>query len=120
MTLRVRSLHPYIHDFRFLDSNYNLIKLLASAFATTGSAIRKAQLYASAIRSNRKSAAILSVVRCRTSGASVPDLINVVTKSTYYLLLAERVSVYLVDRIKGEVRNRRETGGVYNIIIALY
>mmetsp|Transcript_26361 Transcript_26361/g.49893 ORF Transcript_26361/g.49893 Transcript_26361/m.49893 type:complete len:790 (+) Transcript_26361:235-2604(+) len=70
---------------------------------SAGSAIRKAQLYASAIRSNRKSAAILSVVRCRTSGASVPDLINVVTKSTYSLLLAERVSVYLVDRIKGEI-----------------
>jgi putative methionine-R-sulfoxide reductase with GAF domain len=54
-------------------------------------------------RSNRKSNAILNVVRCRTSGASIPDLINVVTASTYNLLLAERVSVYLVDRIKGEI-----------------
>lgn len=70
---------------------------------SAGSAIRKAQLYASAIRSNRKSNAILNVVRCRTSGASIPDLINVVTASTYNLLLAERVSVYLVDRIKGEI-----------------
>jgi putative methionine-R-sulfoxide reductase with GAF domain len=42
-------------------------------------------------------------VRCRTSGASIPDLIKVVTDSTYNLLLAERVSVYLVDRIKGEI-----------------
>ncbi|GMI12756.1 hypothetical protein TrRE_jg10957 [Triparma retinervis] len=67
---------------------------------SAGSAIRKAQLYASAIR---KSNAILNVVRCRTSGASIPDLINVVTRSTYNLLLAERVSVYLVDRIKGEI-----------------
>jgi len=70
---------------------------------SAGSAIRKAQLYASAIRSNRKSNAILNVVRCRTSGASIPELINVVTRSTYNLLLAERVSVYLVDRIKGEI-----------------
>ena len=54
-------------------------------------------------RSNRKSNAILNVVRCRTSGASIPDLINVVTASTYNLLLAERVSVYIVDRIKGEI-----------------
>ena len=70
---------------------------------SAGSAIRKAQLYAAAVRSDRKSKAVLNVVRCRTSGASVPDLINVVTKSTYSLLLAERVSVYLVDRIKGEI-----------------
>ena len=43
------------------------------------------------------------MVRCRTSGASIPDLINVVTDSTYNLLLAERVSVYLVDRTKSEI-----------------
>ena len=68
-----------------------------------GSAIRKAQLYAAATRSNRKANAILSVVRSRTNGASIPELINTVTESTYNLLLAERVSVYLVDRIKNEI-----------------
>jgi len=70
---------------------------------SAGSAIRKAQLFAAATRSNRKSQAILSVVRTRTNGASIPDLINTVTESTYHLLMAERVSVYLVDRVKGEI-----------------
>ena len=58
---------------------------------------------AAATRSNRKSQAILSVVRTRTNGATIPELINTVTDSTYHLLMAERVSVYLVDRAKWEI-----------------
>ena len=42
-------------------------------------------------------------MRTRTGGASLPELVQVVTKSTYSLLRAERVSVYLVDRIRGEI-----------------
>ena len=82
----------------------HLIHRSAQALSlSAGSAIRKAQLFAAATRSNRKSQAILSVVRTRTNGATIPELINTVTDSTYHLLMAERVSVYLVDRAKGEI-----------------
>ena len=76
---------------------------LESLALSAGSALRKSQLYAIAVRSSRKSQAILNVVRSRTSGCTIPHLIKVVTESTYHLLLAERVSVYLVDRVQNEI-----------------
>ena len=82
------------------DSNDEcVIEYLAS---NAGIAIKKAQLYHQAIRAQRNSAAILSIVRARSSHGSVEKILSTTIEAAYDLLVPELVSVYLVDQLLHE------------------
>jgi dual 3',5'-cyclic-AMP and -GMP phosphodiesterase 11 len=76
-----------------------VIEYLAS---NAGVAIKKAQLYHQAIRAQRNSAAILSIVRARSSHGSVEKILTTTIEAAYDLLVPELVSVYLVDQLLHE------------------
>jgi dual 3',5'-cyclic-AMP and -GMP phosphodiesterase 11 len=76
-----------------------LIEYLA---ANAGIAIKKAQLYHQAIRSQRNSAAILSIVRARSSDESVERILSTTIEAAYDLLVPELVSVFLCDHVLQE------------------
>jgi GAF domain-containing protein len=82
-----------ITTFSKLDEN--IIEYLA---ANAGIAIKKAQLYHQAIRSQRNSAAILSIVRARSSDVSVEKILATTIDTVYELLVPELVSLYLCDQ----------------------
>lgn len=82
-----------ITTFSKLDEN--IIEYLA---ANAGIAIKKAQLYHQAIRSQRNSAAILSIVRARSSDVSVEKILATTIDTAYELLVPELVSLYLCDQ----------------------
>lgn len=86
-----------IEAFSKLDEN--IIEYLS---ANAGIAIKKAQLYHQAIRSQRNSAAILSIVRARSSDVSVEKILATTIDAVYELLVPELVSLYLCDQTMQE------------------
>jgi GAF domain-containing protein len=79
----------------FSPMDESVIKYLA---ANAGIAIKKAQLYHQAIRSQRNSDAILSIVRARSSNISVEKILATTIDAAYELLVPELVSLYLCDQ----------------------
>eukprot|EP00607_Mallomonas_marina_P007627 CAMPEP_0182419468 /NCGR_PEP_ID=MMETSP1167-20130531/3925_1 /TAXON_ID=2988 /ORGANISM="Mallomonas Sp, Strain CCMP3275" /LENGTH=681 /DNA_ID=CAMNT_0024594419 /DNA_START=529 /DNA_END=2574 /DNA_ORIENTATION=+ len=65
-------------------------------------AIRRAHFFQKAMRQKRKSQALLSIVRARTSDETIENILDITIQATYELLLPERVSVYLCDHRKEE------------------
>ena len=53
--------------------------VLACVAANAGVAVKKAQMYASALKAYRKSSAVLSIVRARSSDKSIEQIMNVTT-----------------------------------------
>mmetsp|Transcript_23813 Transcript_23813/g.34915 ORF Transcript_23813/g.34915 Transcript_23813/m.34915 type:complete len:805 (+) Transcript_23813:119-2533(+) len=83
----------------FNEKDEMVVEYLAS---NAGVAIKKAQLYHQAVRAQRNSAAILSIVRARTSDGSVEQILTTTIEAAYDLLVPELVSVYLCDHLLQE------------------
>jgi dual 3',5'-cyclic-AMP and -GMP phosphodiesterase 11 len=91
------------------DSQQNLIafnsqdeKMIEYLASNAGIAIKKAQLYHQAIRAQRNSEAILSIVRARSSDGTVEEILKTTIETIYHLLVPELVSVYLCDHLLQE------------------
>jgi dual 3',5'-cyclic-AMP and -GMP phosphodiesterase 11 len=83
----------------FNSQDEKLIEYLAT---NAGIAIKKAQLYHQAVRAQRNSEAILSIVRARSSDGTVEDILKTTIDTIYSLLVPELVSVYLCDHLLQE------------------
>ena len=83
----------------FDSQDEKMIEYLAT---NAGIAIKKAQLYHQAVRAQRNSEAILSIVRARSSDGTVEDILTTTIDTIYQLLVPELVSVYLCDHLLQE------------------
>lgn len=91
------------------DSDNNIIpfneqdeKMIEYLATNAGIAIKKAQLYHQAVRAQRNSEAILSIVRARSSDSTVEEILATTIDTIYQLLVPELVSVYLCDHLLQE------------------
>ena len=69
----------------------------------TGITLTKAQVAERSFRERRTTAALFRVVQARAEEGSVRELLNVIIEAAYELLMAERVTLFLVDATKGEL-----------------
>lgn len=83
----------------FSKNDEFIIEYVAS---NAGIAIKKAQLYNQAIRHQRNSEAVLSIVRARSSDESVEKILSTTIDAAYNLLMPEMVSVFLCDHMTKE------------------
>lgn len=77
-------------------------KMIEYLATNAGIAIKKAQLYHQAVRAQRNSEAILSIVRARSSDGTVEEILTTTIDTIYQLLVPELVSVYLCDHLLQE------------------
>eukprot|EP01041_Mallomonas_annulata_P014444 gene14444-30738_t len=92
-------------------------ELINSIAANACLAISRAQFYHKAMVAKRKSTAMLSIVRARTSDQSIENILNITIEAAYDLLLPERVTVYMCDHRKEEAWICASKDGLYGFTI---